>query len=423
MAQVDLVVRGALWQGREVDLLVAKGKILECLPYDESREFSSKRQLEGFGLRLFPSFIDAHVHLREPGFEYKENVASGLKAAAHSGFGAVLAMANTQPVNDSATVTELMLDRAKQHWPKGPRVHPVGALTKGLQGKELAPLMELAEAGCAAFSNDGLPVASTELFRRGMEYASDLGRLVIDHCEDPSLAVEGVMNESELSGHMGLVGVPTVSESIQVARDILLAGYLNKPIHLAHIGSRESVELIAWAKEKGIPVTAETCPHYLLLTEDAVKEYDANAKMNPPLRREDDVEAVRQGLRTGVLDILVTDHAPHARHEKETCFADAPNGITGLDTAVALTWSLVEQGVLDESRFIEAWCFGPGKIFNLPVNSFQPGDPADFFLFDEEEAWEVSASTLHSKGKNSPWLGKMLHGRVRAHCIAGKTVV
>ncbi len=263
MAHVDLLIRNVSWQDRDCDLLVGDGKVVE-LADAGAVQAPGARVVDGGGLMLLPSLIDAHVHLREPGQEYKEDIASGLSAAAGGGFGQVMAMANTSPVNDNASVTRLMLQKAALAFPKGPWVRPVGALTVDLAGKELAPAGELARAGCVALSNDGVPVENTELFRRAMEYAADFGLKVIDHCEDPWLGRGGVMNEGEVSGRLGLKGVPSVSEAMQVARDILLASYLNLPIHLAHISCRESVELIARAKERAVPVTAETCPHYLL---------------------------------------------------------------------------------------------------------------------------------------------------------------
>ncbi|MGE4297406.1 MAG: dihydroorotase [Desulfovibrionaceae bacterium] len=422
MAAPELIVRGAMWRGAPVDILVRKGKILGVEPVSGHMPEGCK-VVDATGLTLLPSLVDCHVHLRDPGDEYKEDVASGLAAAAHGGFGAVMCMGNTSPVNDSATVTEYMLSQARRHWPKGPRLHPVGALTKGLKGEEMSPLTELAQAGCAAFSNDGRPVLNTELYRRCVEYAADLGLKVIDHCEDPYLAKQGVMNEGRLSGLMGLKGVPTVAESLHVARDILLCGYLGLPIHLAHISCRESVELIAWGKARGFPITAETCPHYLFFTENAVEGYDTAAKVNPPLRTDDDVLAMRQAVSDGTIDMLVTDHAPHAAHEKEVPMDESPNGISGLDTALSLTWGLVKDGVLDMDAFLRAWCYGPGKVFNLPVNAFNEGDPADFVLFDASATWEVTPKAMHSKGKNTPCLGMILPGRVAMHFIGGRQIV
>ncbi len=431
--KLDLAVRGALWfgpvkgkkpkkGGQLVDVLVAKGKIVALTPAG-SLDLRALKEIDAGGRVLLPSLTDVHTHLREPGQEYKEDIASGLAAAAHGGFSNILCMANTKPVNDSASITEFMLEQAKKSWPAGPRLFPIGALTKGLKGQELAPMAELKAAGCAALSNDGRPVESTELFRRAMEYAQDLGMIVIDHCEDPYLAPAAGMNEGEVSSRLGLPAQPDVAEAIQVARDVLLAEYLNAPIHLAHISCERSVAVIRFAKARGVDVTAETCPHYLTLTEDEAAGYSAGAKVSPPLRVKADVDALLDALADGTIDMLATDHAPHAAHEKEVEFDAAPCGISGLDTALATTWELVRTGKLPFDAFIRAWTSAPCKRFNLPLNAFNPGDSADFVLFDQDEQWVVSAETMKSKSKNTPLLGRALRGRVAAHFLAGKMVV
>jgi dihydroorotase len=417
MSEAQLIVRNARWQGQLVSVWIGNGTILRVSA--DTASSADCPELDASGALLLPGLIDAHVHLREPGFEYKEDIASGLAAAARGGFSQVLAMANTMPVNDSAAITSFMLQQAARAHPHGPHLHPVGALTRNLAGQELAPLAELAEAGCVAFSNDGVPVAQAEMFRRAMEYASDLGRMVIDHCEDPNLAAGASMNEGRLSGLLGLKGHPVVAESLQVARDILLAEYLDIPLHLAHISCRQSVELIAWAKSRGVRITAETCPHYLLWTEELVRDYNSLAKVNPPLRTDDDMQALRQAVRQGVIDILVTDHAPHAVHEKEAPLDEAPNGISGLDTALSLSWTLVQQGILDLEDLCRLWSSRPAEIFGLSSTTFSPGDPATFILFDPEREWTVGPEQLVSRGKNTPCLGQTLPGRVRMHVIAG----
>lgn len=420
----SFILTNALLKGKAVDITVTAGRIADVAPAGDAASHNvGIEYVDAGGKHVFPSFIDCHVHLREPGFEYKEDIATGLSAAAHGGFGAVMCMANTNPVNDNASVTRTMLRKAESVWPHGPRLFPVGAATMGLEGKELAPMRELANAGCVAFSNDGLPVGGAEMFRRMMEYAATHDRIIIDHCEDPTLAKGAHMNEGDTSGRIGVKGQSVVAESMQAARDILLAEYLDTPVHLAHISCRQSVELIRWAKARGVKVTAETCPHYLLLDDTELENYSTNAKVNPPLRTPDDVAAMREAVADGTIDIFVTDHAPHAEHEKETPLDEAPNGISGLDTAVALTWTCVRDGLISEERFIELWSTAPAAIFNLPVNTFAKGDPADFFLFDGKERWTLTPADMHSKGKNSPFLNRTLQGRVTDHWMGGTRIV
>jgi len=418
-----ILVRNARYLGIPHDLLVREGRIAAFAPSPLTSPEPGLEEIDAAGLVIFPSFIDAHVHLREPGYEWKETVASGLSAAAHGGIGRVMCMANTDPVNDRANVTRLILEAASVAHPHGPFVHPVAAATVGLKGEALAPLGELAQAGCVAVSNDGRPLASTEIVRRVMEYAADLGLILIDHCEDPWLAHGAHMSEGALSGRLGVRGQPDVAESIQAARDVLLAEYLGLPVHIAHVSCRRTVDVIAQAKSRGVAVTAETCPHYLLLDESSLDGYRTDAKVNPPLRTPDDVQAMREAVKSGILDILVTDHAPHAIHEKEQPLDLAPNGMIGLDTALSLMWSLIRNGVLTEKDLIRLYATEPARIFKLPVNRFQPGDPADFFLFDPDEEWTVTPQNLYSKSSNTPWLGQSLRGRVKAHWMGGVRIV
>lgn len=425
MSQADFVVSGlrAPYLGDGLyDLFVGGGVVLELCRHGAVAAPEGVRAVEAKGLVLLPGLTDPHTHLREPGFEWKETVASGLAAAAKGGFANIMCMANSDPVNDSASVTRFLLEKARASHPHGPRLFPVGGLTVGLAGKGLAPLAELAQAGCRGFSNDGIPVANAEIFRRALEYASDLGITVIDHCEDPMLAPHAGINEGAVSARLGLRGQPTAGEAIQVARDAIMAEYLGIPIHLAHVSCRQSVEIIRQAKAKGAPITAETCPHYLAFTEEACEGYNTAAKVNPPLRTREDQAALIEALADGTIDCLCTDHAPHAAHEKETPFEEAPNGVTGLETALSLTWELVHDGRLSPAVLLAAWCRRAGEIFGLPVNGFRPGDPADFLLFDPEATWTVTAESLVSKGKNTPCLGGTLRGVVRANHVAGTRV-
>lgn len=417
---MTLCIKNARHLEAPVDLLIDGAKILTMTPAGHHPTPEGCEIFDARGLVLMPSLIDAHVHLREPGFEYKEDIASGLAAAAHGGFGAVMCMANTRPVNDTASVTRFMLDRARLSHPRGPRLYPVAAASVGLKGEEMAPLAELKEAGCIAVSNDGRPLENTELLRRIMEYAADLGLILIDHCEDPWLGPGWQMNEGPTSGLMGVKGQPGVGEAVQAARDVMLAEYLHVPVHIAHVSSRLTLDVIAWAKARGVQVSAETCPHYLLLDESALEGYNTAAKVSPPLRGSEDREALRRAVKDGLIDILVTDHAPHAAQEKEGTLDEAPCGLSGLDLAVSLSWELVRENALGEADLQRLWCSRPAEIFHLPHNGFAPGDPADFFLLDPDETWIPGPETMFSKSRNTPFLGRLAHGRVKHHWLGGR---
>lgn len=414
-----LLITNARHLDAAVDLLIDGEKVVTMTPAFRHEYPADCIKFDAHGLVLMPGLIDCHAHLREPGYEYKEDISSGLSAAAHGGFGRVMCMANTRPVNDNASVTRMMIEKARATHPHGPFLYPIAAATKNLAGEEMAPLAELKDAGCVAVSNDGRPVANTEIVRRIMEYAADLGMVFIDHCEDPWLAKGWSMNEGAISGDLGLKGQPGAGEAIQAARDILLAEYLGTPVHIAHVSSRQTVDIIAWAKSRGIRVTAETCPHYLILDENAVADYSPLAKVSPPLRTAEDRAVLIDGLKTGIIDMLVTDHAPHAAHEKNTAFDAAPFGFIGFELALPLTFGLVSMGILPESLLHRAWCQRPGQVFGLPYNDFNPGAPADFLLFDPGEKWVVRAENLYSKSSNTPFLGKELTGKVKHQWIGG----
>ncbi len=408
-------LKNALYLGKTTEILVKDGIIEEV----GTNLTSNYPIIDAENLILFPSFIDCHVHLREPGFEWKEDIQSGLNTALHGGFVRVLCMANTSPVNDSAAVTRLILDKAELAFPHGPYVMPIAAATIGLKGKELAPLGELKQAGCVAVSNDGVPVTDTALVRRIMEYGNDVGLVFIDHCEEPFLAHGTHANESEFATEMGLKAQPDIAEAMQASRDALLSEYLNIPAHIAHVSAKATLEQIAYAKSKNIKITAETCPHYLTLTEEALSGYNTNAKTNPPLRSQKDVDAMREAIKSGLIDMMVTDHAPHADYEKDQPFSLAPNGLTGLDTAMSTTWKLYEENVISQEDIIRLWVEKPIEIFNLPNHGIAKGQAAHFFLFDSSIEWEVSPETLYSKSYNTPLLGQKLKGRVVKHFING----
>jgi dihydroorotase len=360
--------------------------------------------VDAAGKVVCPGFIDMHVHLREPGFEYKETIASGTRAAAAGGFTAVACMANTFPVNDNRAVTDYILARAKVEGVV--RVYPIGAVTRNLEGTQLAELAELAEAGCVAFSDDGKCVMNAELYRRAMEYALPFGVPVISHAEDCELAHRGVMHEGFVSTELGLAGQPAAAEDVMVARDIILAELTGAHLHVAHISTAGAVRLVRDAKVRGVRVTAEVTPHHLLLTDEVVRSYDSNCKMAPPLRSKRDVEACLEALVDGTIDCVATDHAPHALSEKEGEFAEAANGIVGLETAVPLLLDrLVRPGVLDLPTLVTRLSTGPARLLNLPGGSLAPGAAADITILDLERTWTVDPAAFRSRGRSTPFAG------------------
>src|SRR5256714_2136690 len=373
------------------------------------------------GLIVSPGFIDVHCHLREPGREDVETVATGARAAAAGGFTAVCAMPNTDPVTDNQAAVGFIVRQAARAG--AARVSPIGAISLGRGGEFLAEFGEMVGAGAVAVSDDGKPVASAHLMRTALEYARSFGIPVADHCEEPTLAVGGAMNEGVVSARLGLKGVPNEAEEIMVIRDILLARRTGGHVHLCHMSTRGSVELIRWGKERGIRVTAEVCPHHLSLTENAVEGYDTNAKMNPPLRTEADVAAVHPRVHDGTIDVIATDHAPHHYDEKEREFADAPNGIVGLETALAvnITW-LVAPGIIDLPTLVEKMSCAPARVFKLPGGTLRRGLPADVTVFDPDKEWSVDPARFRSKGRNTPYAGRELRGRVHFTVVDGRLI-
>ena len=373
------------------------------------------------GLVVSPGFIDVHCHLREPGREDVETIATGACAAAAGGFTAVCAMPNTDPVTDNQAAVGFIIRQAARA--QAARVYPIGAISLGQRGEALAEFGEMVGAGAVAVSDDGKPVASAHLMRTALEYARTFGIPVADHCEEPTLAKGGAMNEGVVSARLGLKGVPNEAEEIMAIRDILLARRTGGHIHLCHMSTRGSVELIQWGKERGITVTAEVCPHHLSLTEDAVEGYETNAKMNPPLRMAADVEALQQAVRDGTIDVIATDHAPHHYDEKEREFADAPNGIVGLETALAvnITW-LVARDIIDVATLVEKMSCAPARIFHLPGGSLRNGSVADVTVFDPDAEWTVDPARFRSKGRNTPYAGRRLRGRVHMTIVDGRSI-
>jgi dihydroorotase len=403
------------------DILIQDGRVAEIGPRIAEGAGKNADVVDCAGLVVSPGFIDVHCHLREPGREDVETIATGARAAVAGGFTAVCAMPNTDPVTDNQAAVGFIVRQAQRA--QGARVYPIGAISVGQLGAKLAEFGEMVGAGAVAVSDDGKPVVSAHLMRTALEYARNFGIPVADHCEEPTLAEGGAMNEGLMSAKMGLKGIPSEAEEIMAIRDILLAKRTGGHVHLCHMSTRGSVDLIRWGKERNINVTAEVCPHHISLSEEAVEGYNTNAKMNPPLRTPDDVEALREAVRDGTIDVIATDHAPHHYDEKEREFADAPNGIVGLETALAvnLTW-LVTPGIIDVATLIDKMSVAPARIFHLPGGTLRRGATADVTVFDPAAEWTVNPAAFRSKGRNSPYAGMTLSGRVHFTLVDGEVV-
>jgi dihydroorotase len=420
----DLVIRGARVvdpaEGIDatLDVRTDAGLVTEIATKVDA---NAHRVVDGAGLILAPAFVDPHVHLRTPGREDEETIASGTRAAAAGGFCAVLAMPNTEPVVDSAAVLGALVERARAE-----AEVPVGflaAISKGQRGAELTEMAELADAGAAGFSDDGVPVASAGLMRRALQYASVTRRRLALHCEEPTLSRGGHMHEGAVSAELGFAGYPSVAESLMVQRDLALAGYEGQPLHLLHLSARESVEALEAAQAAGVAATAEVTPHHLCLTDEAVRSLDPNVKMNPPLRAEEDRAALLAGLRTGNISAIASDHAPHARHEKEAPFEAAPFGVTGLETAfAALHTHLVEPGLLSLETLLMRMSAGPARAYGLEPPRIAVGAPANLVLLDPSASWRVQEEGFRSLSANSWLLGKTLRGKVRTTVANGRVV-
>ena len=402
------------------DVVVDNGRIYSVEPAGNAPVGGAGWDIvEAAGMWLVPGLIDMHVHLREPGQEYKETILSGCQAAVAGGFTAVCAMPNTVPVNDDPVITTFIIEKAARAGLC--RVYPIAAISKGLNGEQLCEYGELRAAGAVGVSDDGRPVKNSALMRNALEYAAHFGLRVISHAEDVDLAGNGAMNEGPTATRMGLPGIPNAVESIMVMREIALAELTGVPVHIAHVSTRESVRAIARAKADGIAVTAETAPHYFTLTEQAVEGYNTSAKMNPPLRSELDRQAVRQALADGTIDAIATDHAPHAVTEKDVEFERAANGIVGLETALSLGMCLVAEGVLSIAALIDRMALAPARILGLE-RGVRPGLAADLTLIDPDVEYTLRAETLKSKSRNTPFDGWTFKGRAALTMVGGKIV-
>jgi dihydroorotase len=405
----------------DMDVLLENGKIAkigsDLLKSVKSKDSEKVKIIELAGMILTPGLIDMHTHLREPGFEYKETVASGAAAAVAGGFTSIACMPNTSPVNDNRSITEFIRRKAVEA--ALANVYPIGAISKNSEGSQLTEYWDLKDAGVVALSDDGKPVTDAALMRRAMEYAHSLGLPIISHCEDINLS-GGLMNEGYYSTILGLHGVPSIAEEVMVARDILIAEFTKTCVHIAHVSTAGSVRLIREAKKRGLSVTAETAPHYFTLTDEVLQGYDTNLKVNPPLRSAQDVAAIKDGLADGTIDVIACDHAPHGRTDKELEFEYADNGISGLETSLALSLNLIKEEVLSWPELIAKMSPNPARILNLSKGTLQAGADADITVIDPQLKWTVDVKTFRSRGKNSPFHGRKMQGKAILTIVEGE---
>ena len=404
-----------------MNVLIEDGKVSAWLKHNDPVPEGAE-VFDASGMLVAPGFIDLHVHLREPGQEHKETIASGAAAAVAGGWTSVCPMPNTNPINDNAAITRYMIEQAEHAGLAN--IFPIGAITKSSDGKELAEMGEMKAAGAVAVSDDGRPVPNAGMMRRAMEYAKDFDLPVIDHCEDKSLSSGGVMHEGRISLQLGLKGMPALAEEIDAVRDILLAKETGAHIHIAHVSTKGALEAVRRAKSEGINVTCEVTPHHFTLTDKAVEGYDTNTKMAPPLRSQDHLEAILEGIKDGTIDAIATDHAPHHSDEKALEYDRAPMGIIGLETAIGLAFNeLVHKGIIDLQKLVELCSTNPAKIFKLKDRgTLKPGSIADVTILDPELSWTYLNSESRSKSKNSPFDGWKFTGGVVATIVGGKIV-
>jgi dihydroorotase len=400
-----------------LDILIQDGKIAEV---GKGLKTKADATIDAKGKLVTPGLVDIHVHLRDPGLEYKEDIISGTASAAAGGFTSIACMPNTKPVIDNKAIVRYVIDKAKNEGTAN--VFPVGSITKGSKGETLAEMGELKDEGCVGFSDDGGPVSNGEIMRRALEYARPFNAAIISHAEDLSIVAGGVMNDGHVSAELGLKGIPWVAEDAMTARDVMLAEFTGGRLHIAHISTKGAIEFIRQAKKRGVNVTCEATPHHFTLTDEAVRGYNTNAKMNPPLRSSEDMDAVRAGLADGTIDAIATDHAPHHIDEKNVEFAIAMNGIVGLETALPLTLNLVTEGVLTLNDAIAKLTSGPCQALDIPRGTLGVGAVADIAIIDPDLEWSVSAQDLVSKSKNTPFDEWNMKGAAVQTILAGKTV-
>ena len=414
---MGLCIKNANILGKKADVLIESDRIVAIGKIDEYIDGCGVIQADG--LTLLPAFVDMHTHLREPGFEGKETIATGSMAAVAGGYASVCCMPNTKPVTDNPYIVKYIIDRAKEA--DKARVYPIGAISVGLKGETMAEMGKMKSAGAVAMSDDGQPVTTAQMMRLALEYAKDFNLLLISHCEDKGLVGEGVMNEGYNSTRFGLKGIPSAAEDVMIAREIILAEMLDTRVHIAHVSTASGVQLIREAKARGVKVTAETCPHYIAGTDDLVAGYNTMAKVNPPLREEKDRQAVIAGLADGTIDCIATDHAPHTKEDKNCEFNFAANGISGIETAFALCYTyLVDSGIMSLDKLSGLMTKTPAEIVGIPYGQIEVGGLADLTLVDLDAKYTIDGSKFYSKGKNTPFDGFVVKGKVKYTVVGGK---